>query len=338
MSAAPMPISRPTARLDIRPATAADGERVAAMCTALSAAAGLGISPRFTSEDFRRDGFGVEPAFSCRIAEIEGEPMGYALYCHGYDAHHLSRILYLADIHVEAAARGHGVGRALMAAVAQAGRAAGARAVMWGVLNSNQRARRFYSGIGEELGDQIGTWVGGDTFRRLASATHPADGLALRTATAADCPLLERFLLALLSDIGLPPQAGAAGRLQAVGFGADPAFAAVIAERAGEPIGYALFWPTYDTEGSRLRGGWLADLYVAPAARRDGVALQLMAEVARRTSSRGGSYLRWLVPANNAPARAFFHRFAEEWHHGRVWICAGDRFDSLAQSAALPSV
>jgi hypothetical protein len=55
-----------------------------------------------------------------------------------------------------------------------------------------------------------------------------------------------------------------------------------------------------------------------------------VAEVARRTAGRGGSYLRWLVPASNAPARAFFGRFGAEWHHGRVCICAGDRFDSLA--------
>src|SRR5262249_2285701 len=153
---------------------------------------------------------------------------------------------------------------------------------------------------------------------------------ALRTATAADCPLLERFLLAMRHDVGLPPHDGAAARLRADGFGATPAFTTVIAERADEPVGHASFWPTYDTEAPRLRGSWLSRLSGGPTARRRGVGGQLGGEVARRTVGRGGSYLRWLVPASNAPARAFFGRFGAEWHHGHVCICAGDRFDSLA--------
>jgi GNAT superfamily N-acetyltransferase len=306
------------------------------MCAALSAAAGLGKSPRITAEAFRRDGFESDPAFSCLIAEAEGAPMGYALYCGDYDTQRLWRRLYLADLYVETSGRARGIGRALMAAVARAGRTEGARAMMWGLLSSNLRARRFYAGIGEEIGDRIATWVGGEAFRGLAAAVAPADGLALRMAVAADCPLLERFLLAMTDEIGLPPQADAADRLRAHGFGAHPAFTAVIAERAGEPLGHALFWPTYDTEGSRRRGGWLSDLYVAPHARRAGVAMQLMSEVARRTAARGGTYLRWLVHGNNAPARAFYRRFAQEWHKGFVCLCAADRFDALADSA--PSV
>jgi GNAT superfamily N-acetyltransferase len=311
----------------------ADSERVAAMCAALSAAAGLGKSPRLTAEAFRRDGFGPDPAFSCLIAEVEKEPMGYALYCGDYDTHRLWRSLYLADLYVESTGRTRGIGRALMAAVARAGRADGARAMMWGLLSSNLRARRFYASIGEELSDRIATWIGGEGFHALAAAAPPSGGLALRTAVAADGPLLARFLLAMADEIGLPRQADAAERLRADGFGADPAFTAVIAERAGAPLGYALFWPTYDTEGSRRRGGWLSDLYVVPAARRGGIGMQLMAEVARRTAARGGSYLRWLVHATNAPARAFYGRFAQEWHKGFVCLCAGDRFDALAESA-----
>ena len=47
-----------------------------------------------------------------------------------------------------------------------------------------------------------------------------------------------------------------------------------------------------------------------------GVAMQLMAEVARRTATQGGTYLRWLVHTDNASARAFYRRFAHEWHNG----------------------
>jgi GNAT superfamily N-acetyltransferase len=316
----------------IRPATPADGERVAAMCAALSVAEGNDVQPRLTAADFRRDGFGPAPAFSCLLAEADGQAIGYALHCPDYDTDHLCRSTYLADLYVESAARGQGIGRALMAAVAAARRAAGARLMMWGVLKNNRSARRFYATVGEESGDQIECWIGGDGFRRLAAMAGPEDGFRLRPATATDSPLLARFLGALLDEIGLPQRPDAAARLRADGFGPDPAFAAVIAERAGEPVGYALFWPTYDTE-TASRGGWLSDLYVVPEARRHGVAMRLVADIARRTAADDGRYLVWLVQEGNRPARAFYARFAEEWHDGLVCVCAGERFAALADSA-----
>jgi ribosomal protein S18 acetylase RimI-like enzyme len=310
----------------------ADGARVAAMCAGLSAAEGLGIPSRFTDEVFRRDGFGPDPAFSCLIAEADGGAMGYALYCRDYDTDRLCRSAYLADLYVETAARGQGIGRALMAAVARDSRAAGGQLMMWSVLKSNQAARRFYAAIGDEIDDQIETGAVGDRFRALV-ADCPTDGVSLRTAAAADTPLLARFLNAMLLDIGLPQRPGAADRFRADGFGRDPAFTGVIAERAGSPVGYALFWPTYDTE-SACRGGWLSDLYVAPEARGQGVARQLLAEVARRTAAGDGRYLVWLVHESNHAARAFYRRHAEEWHDGLACVCAGERFAALADSAA----
>jgi ribosomal protein S18 acetylase RimI-like enzyme len=321
------------APLRIRPATPADGARVAAMCARLSAAEGLGIASRFTAEAFRRDGFGPDPAFSCLIAEARGEAIGYALHCRDYDTDHLCRSVYLADLYVETAARGQGVGRAMMAAVARDSRTAGARLMMWSVLKSNQAARRFYAAFGEEIDDQIETGAIGDQFAGLVAEARRSDGVALRTAEPADTPLLARFLDGLLIDVGLPRRPGAAEQFCADGFGRDPAFTAIIAERAGTPVGYTLFWPTYDTE-SACRGGWLSDLYVAPEARGHGVARQLLAEVARRTAARDGRYLVWLVHTSNHGARAFYRRYAEEWHDGLACVCAGERFEALADSAA----
>ena len=125
---------------------------------------------------------------------------------------------------------------------------------------------------------------------------------------------------------------GAAARFSADGFGPDPAFAAVIAEHAGVPAGYALFWPTYDTEWA-TRGGWLSDLYMLPQARRRGIARRLMAEAAARTATQGGRYLTWLVDAENRRARAFYRTLAVEWPDSIPCICAGDKFRDLAASA-----
>ena len=307
----------------IRPAAPDDGERVAAMCAALSAEEATGHASRFTAEVFRRDGFGPRPAFACLLAEVHGRALGYALYHDDYDTDRLCRSVYLADLYVETAARGRGLGRSLMAAVAQAGRRRDAEVMMWTVLKTNLTARRFYAGVGKEIDDQVET---------LAATTAAVDGIALRTAVAADCPLLARFLGNMLGELGLEQALEAAARFSADGFGTEPAFTAVIAEHAGVPAGYALFWPTYDTE-SATRGGWLSDLYMLPQARRHGIARRLMAEVAARTAARGGRYLTWLVHTGNTRARAFYRTLGTEWPDGIPCICAGEKFRALAASA-----
>jgi GNAT superfamily N-acetyltransferase len=314
----------------IRPARPADGERVAALCAALSAEEATGNAARLTAETFGRDGFGPQPAFACLIAELAGEPVGYALYHDDYDTDRLCRSVYLADLYVETAARGRGIGRALMAAAAQDRRRRhDAQVMMWSVLRTNRAARRFYAGIGEEIDDQVETVAAGPQFEALVAAAGPTDGVTLRTAAAADCPLLARFLGNMLAEIGLQQQLEAAARFSADGFGTAPAFTAVIAEHGGVPAGYALFWPTYDTEWGE-RGGWLSDLYMLPQARRHGIARRLMAEVAVRTAAQGGRYLTWLVHTGNTRARAFYRTLATEWPDGIPCICAGERFRRLA--------
>jgi ribosomal protein S18 acetylase RimI-like enzyme len=323
----PMPSS--AAPFRIRAATPADGERVAVLCAALSAEEATGSASGFTAEIFRRDGFGPQPAFACLLAEQDGQALGYALYHDDYDTDRLSRSVYLADLYVETAARGRGIGRALIAAVAQAGARRDARVMMWSVLKTNLAARRFYAGIGEEIDDQVEALAAGPQFEALVAAAGAADGIALRTAAAADCPLLARFLGNMLAEIGLEEALEAVARFSADGFGTRPAFTAVIAEHAGVPAGYALYWPTYDTEWA-TRGGWLSDLYMLPQARRQGVARRLMAEVAARTAAQGGRYLTWLVHTENTRARAFYRTLATEWPHGIPCICAGQRFQDLA--------
>jgi len=325
-------MTSPTAPFRIRPATPADGERVAAMCAALTVEEAIGGVSRFTAEIFGRDGFGPRPAFACLIAEAAGQAVGYALYCDDYDTDHLCRSIHLADLYVETAARGRGIGRALMAAVARAGRESGAHLMMWNVLKTNLPARRFYATVGEEVDGQIETLALGAEFDRLAAAV-PADGITLRTATAADCPLLAHFLNGLFVEIGLDQQLDAAARFSTDGFGPAPAFTAVIAEHAGVPAGYALFWPTYHTE-SAARGGWLSDLYMLPQARRRGIARRLIAEVAARTAAQGGRYLVWLVDADNERARAFYRTLSTEWPNSIPCVCAGEQFQALAAAAS----
>ena len=71
-------------------------------------------------------------------------------------------------------------------------------------------------------------------------------------------------------------------------FGERPAAEALIAERGGEAVGYALFFPTFSSFLAS-QGIWLEDLFVRPAHRGAGVGRALLAAVAARVRERGAS-------------------------------------------------
>jgi GNAT superfamily N-acetyltransferase len=70
-------------------------------------------------------------------------------------------------------------------------------------------------------------------------------------------------------------------------FGARPAAEALIAERGGESVGYALFFPTFSSFLSS-RGIWLEDLFVLPTHRGAGVGRALLSAVAARVPEQAG--------------------------------------------------
>jgi GNAT superfamily N-acetyltransferase len=84
-------------------------------------------------------------------------------------------------------------------------------------------------------------------------------------------------------------------------------FRVLLAEDAGRTLGYALFYPSYDSEHA-ARGLYLQDLFVVPEARRRGVGRALMAAVARACQADGGCYLFWNALESNRAARTFYRR------------------------------
>lgn len=101
-----------------------------------------------TAEAFRRDGFGDDPWFSVLIAERAGDPMGYLLYHFGYWADRGARSLVVSDLFVREAARGRGIGTALMHEATRILRRRGGDLILWTVWNRNTPARAFYEGLG----------------------------------------------------------------------------------------------------------------------------------------------------------------------------------------------
>ncbi|MDP6405369.1 MAG: GNAT family N-acetyltransferase [Alphaproteobacteria bacterium] len=78
---------------------------------------------RLTADDVRRDGFGERPRFEVVLAELAGEVVGFLLFFHNYSTWEGNAGLYIEDLFVEERARGHDLGRRLMAAAARSQRA-----------------------------------------------------------------------------------------------------------------------------------------------------------------------------------------------------------------------
>ncbi|WP_158596183.1 GNAT family N-acetyltransferase [Oleomonas cavernae] len=112
--------------------------------------------------------FGQAPAASAFVAaDAQGNLVGYAIYSDAYDGKCTMRVTHLNDLFVTQAARGFGLGRSLVAAVARAGRARGAQAVWWTSLASNARAHAFYDKLGASRTPIVAHWLEGEAFERL---------------------------------------------------------------------------------------------------------------------------------------------------------------------------
>lgn len=117
-------------------------------------------------------------------------------------------------------------------------------------------------------------------------------------------------------------------------FGAKPAAEALVAERDGAAIGFALFFSTFSTWTGK-RGLWLEDLYVSPQARGSGAGAALLQALAALTIDRDCSRLEWTVLDWNTPAIDFYRAKGalpqDEWTTQRV---AGDALLRLAGRSA----
>ncbi|BAM04389.1 GNAT family N-acetyltransferase [Phycisphaera mikurensis] len=88
-------------------------------------------------------------------------------------------------------------------------------------------------------------------------------------------------------------------------FGPEPCAEVLLAEEAGRPVGFALFYRSFSTWTGKP-GLHLEDLFVSPAARGRGHGRALIAAVARKAVQRGCARLEWAVLDWNRPAIDFY--------------------------------
>jgi GNAT superfamily N-acetyltransferase len=153
----------------VRTALPSDAEVVVAMAAELAAAV-EDPTPDLDVARFVRDGFGPDRWFECLVAQIDGEPVGFALICRGFEAHTGKRRLWLGDLYVRSGARRSGAGRSLMAAVAGRALDLDCEAVYWELWRPNALGREFYEGLdAEETADLAVMRLAG---KRLAAITQ----------------------------------------------------------------------------------------------------------------------------------------------------------------------
>ncbi len=118
--------------------------------------------------DLARDGFGSNPKFRALIADWGEQPAGYALFFSYYSTW-AGPGLFLEDLFVREQFRKRGVGKALLASVANIALQEGCYGVHWEVLDWNEKAIEMYKSLGADFRDQ---WrpvlLAGDALRRLA--------------------------------------------------------------------------------------------------------------------------------------------------------------------------
>jgi GNAT superfamily N-acetyltransferase len=119
-----------------------------------------------TAADLTAALFGTDAVASCLIAELDAEPVGFALWFRNFSTWVGKPGIYLEDLFVRPAARGTGLGKALLLRLIQIARDRGYGRVEWSVLDWNTPAQGFYRSIGATPNDGWTTWrVAGDALR-----------------------------------------------------------------------------------------------------------------------------------------------------------------------------
>src|SRR5581483_6541400 len=101
-----------------------------------------------TEDDLLRDMFGTQPKFRALIGEWNGQPAGYASFFYFYSTYQGRSALFLEDLFVIEKFRNHGIGMALLKAVAKLAIEEGCFGLRWEVLDWNRPAIAFYEKLG----------------------------------------------------------------------------------------------------------------------------------------------------------------------------------------------
>lgn len=148
------------------------------------------------------------------------------------------------------------------------------------------------------------------------------ESISIRPANETDTSLILSFIQGLAEYEKLAHEVVATEQdLQRTLFGTQPSAEVLIAEYAGKPSGFALFFTSYSTFLARP-GIYLEDLFVLPEARGLGIGKTLLAFLATLVVERNMGRLDWSVLDWNEPAIRFYEQIGarglSEWTQYRL--------------------
>jgi GNAT superfamily N-acetyltransferase len=156
----------------LRPVGPADTQAVLRLILALAEYEDLLQAVKATEADLHQALFGTPPHIHAVLAEVNGDPVGLALFYYTFNTFRARRNIFLEDLFVDPAHRGTGIGFALMQHLARRAVAEHCGRIEWRVLNWNQPAIDFYQRLGaRSIQDWQTLLLGGDALVSLAEGT-----------------------------------------------------------------------------------------------------------------------------------------------------------------------
>ncbi len=154
----------------VRPAVAGDAALLVEMMRELAEFEHLLEIFQTTEQRLDDALFGPRAVAAALIGEVDGQAAGYAVFFTTFSTFVAQPGIWLEDVYVRPALRGSGVGTALLSAVAARVLELGEGRLEFSALDWNERALRFYDGLGAEvLGDWLMLRMTGEPLRRLAA-------------------------------------------------------------------------------------------------------------------------------------------------------------------------
>jgi GNAT superfamily N-acetyltransferase len=317
----------------LRPATPTDVSVLFQLIQSLAEYEKLAHAVVGSADALQEHLFGSNPYVEAILAESAGQAVGFALFFHNYSTFLTKPGIYLEDLFVLPEFRRMGIGKAILSYLAQLAVSRSCGRLEWSVLDWNEPAIAFYRRLGASIREDGRICrLTGDSLTQLADG---ASSSILRSAVSADVPMLFRLIHAK-AEFDKQSQAftGNAEALKEHLFGSRNYAEAILAEQAGQVVGFAVFFYNYSTFLTKP-GLYLDDLFIFPDCRRQGIGKMLLTHLAQLGVSRNCGRFEWMVAVGNKPAIAFYESMGAsvlpDWRLCRV---TGDALTQLAAQAS----
>lgn len=147
-----------------------DAEILATLIKKVAEEEGRGHEATITANILQEDGFSANPAFHAYLAySLDEQVVGFCFYYFMYSGWQGRKILFIEDLYILPAHRGHGYGSLFFQKMAQVADMEGLK-LAWETDRERFNSRNYYEGLGaKDRAHKIGFFMGGAALERCAS-------------------------------------------------------------------------------------------------------------------------------------------------------------------------